>query len=198
SGMKRRRSTVAIDDRIRQELEQVSQVHDQLNLFEDVARRAGRRRRVRRTARVLIAISVVAGTGIAFVLLIHLFGGSRKVPATEPTPAAGPANGKIVFAGITESHQGQHLFMVNSDGTGLEQLTFGDDVLDESPDWSPDGTRIAFRRDDRQTLQSGIFVLDIARGAFTRIPDGVDPAWSPDRTKIAFDTVRERQRVIAV
>lgn len=68
-------------------------------------------------------------------------------------------------------------------GSGAaEYLTFNP-ALDRAPDWSPDGTRLAFSRDDV------IFVVN-ADGTGLRsfgIPGGTNPAWSPDGTKVAYD-----------
>jgi Tol biopolymer transport system component len=68
-------------------------------------------------------------------------------------------------------------------GSGtVEDLTFNH-ARDRAPDWSPDGTRLAFSRDDV------IFVVN-ADGTGLRsfaITGGTNPAWSPDGTKIAYD-----------
>lgn len=82
------------------------------------------------------------------------------------------------------------LFVVNSDGSGLVQLTEGENGED-FPDWSPDGSRIAFTE-----CCSGNF-----RHLLVMAPDGTNlqqltgdglgwdagaPAWSPDGSKILF------------
>ncbi|HKV89533.1 MAG TPA: prolyl oligopeptidase family serine peptidase [Candidatus Dormibacteraeota bacterium] len=60
---------------------------------------------------------------------------------------------------------------------------------DHSPEWSPDGRRLAFVSRVGPTDQ--LFVIDIASGGETRqlssVPDGISgPAWSPDGSRIAF------------
>jgi dipeptidyl aminopeptidase/acylaminoacyl peptidase len=60
---------------------------------------------------------------------------------------------------------------------------------DHSPEWSPDGRRLAFI--SRSGAADQLFVLDIAGGGVTRqlsaIPEGASsPLWSPDGTRIAF------------
>src|SRR5262245_31504202 len=77
--------------------------------------------------------------------------------------AAGPANGttpgrngRIVFA--ADLGLGAEIFTIKPDGTDLLQLT----ELDGSathPDWSPDGTRIAFLLEDH-----GIYVMNADGG----------------------------------
>jgi hypothetical protein len=75
----------------------------------------------------------------------------REVTNGEPitvtagsTPLADPdfsPDGQwIVFNSHTTP---QNLFLVRSDGTGLRQLTYGGQ-MDRCPQWSPDGSQIAF------------------------------------------------------
>jgi len=58
--------------------------------------------------------------------------------------------------------------------------------LDMHPDFSPDGTRIAFRRNYGN---SGLYVLDLVSGQETRLFAGnIDaPSWSPYGDEIVFD-----------
>jgi Tol biopolymer transport system component len=82
---------------------------------------------------------------------------------------------------------------MNADGSGVERLT---DLPwdEESPAWSPDGTRIAFIRVARDELLRDIYVMNADGTDVTRLfrdPDfsGVEVQrldWSPDGAKIAF------------
>src|ERR1700694_410019 len=59
---------------------------------------------------------------------------------------------------------------------------------DHSPEWSPDGRRLAFI--SKAGAVDQLFVLDMAGGGETRqlswIPEGAaNPLWSPDGSKIA-------------
>ncbi len=188
---------MAIDERIARELERAAPAEDVQHLFDGVLKRTRRLRVARRISRVALGLGVLGATAVAVAGLAVAFRGGSGTPVDGFTPSSLPANGAIVFSRPAGPHEGQHLFLVNPDGTGLRQLTFGL-VVDEAPDWSPNGTRIVFRRDDLQKRWSGLFVLDVASGTLDRVADGGDPAWSPDGTRIAFDTAQEGRCFIAV
>jgi len=70
---------------------------------------------------------------------------SEQGAETELTPGANPSlspdGSRLVFS-IQNGHH-WHLFMMNTDGSDLVQLTEGDSI-DVQPTWSPDGKWIAF------------------------------------------------------
>jgi len=87
------------------------------------------------------------------------------------------------------------LWVIGTDGldaTEPRELTRGE-VLDEDPDWSPDGATIAFVRIvyDNGEYRWQIMTVPAAGGEPTEVPS-VDadrleePAWSPDGTRLAF------------
>ena len=93
--------------------------------------------------------------------------------------------------------------VVNIDGTGNERLT-ENDLFDNFPVWSPDGTRIAFvsERDPWAPRMMGalvIYTLETAEITEIILPrairDGVamyPPVWSPDGNVIAFVAYEEK------
>ena len=110
--------------------------------------------------------------------------GATGTPLEAPTRlASADLRGKIVFAN-GDDHE---IYVMNADGTNPVKLT-NDPGYHGAPDWSPDGTRIAFH-----STRSGnydIYVMnadgsDVRRLTSNSVND-VCPAWSPDGSKVAF------------
>jgi Tol biopolymer transport system component len=117
---------------------------------------------------------------------------SHSVPPTETPSAAGPGEPWIVSqAGAGD---GDGLYLVRPDQSGWHLISGDLPAFSYHPDWSPDGTRIAFELGQDR---SEIWAMD---------PDGSEtivlapcpaatcnmlgsPAWSPDGTELAY--VRE-------
>ena len=82
------------------------------------------------------------------------------------------------------------IYVVNSDGTGLARLTTPrGNAEDHAPDWSPDGTAIAFVREDAKhgyhlfvMKPDGTSTRELAKAL--EYPD--EPAWSPNGAMLAF------------
>ena len=85
-----------------------------------------------------------------------------------PPPAWSPDGKKIAFSCYEQNHEqscceqnhGRNIFVVNSDGSDIQQLSTG--LYNKMPQWSPDGNRIAFVSDrdglgDAFTLMDSVF-----------------------------------------
>jgi Tol biopolymer transport system component len=120
--------------------------------------------------------------------------GLRRLAQSGQGPVWSPDGRKIAFvrggdpsSALTPN---QHVFTVNSDGSGKWKLARG-----FGPVWSPDGRKIAFVRQHAGSIDVGVMNADgsgqrtLTRSALTRsravgfIPQ---PAWSPDGRKILF------------
>lgn len=106
---------------------------------------------------------------------------SQPTSSATPTPPV-KSTGRILFSAIAPTASIASVYVMNADGSGRVNLT-GHKGGDE-PAWSPDGTMIAFVRDD------GIWVMNADGSAVTEIrhdPTMVVewPVWSPDGRQIA-------------
>lgn len=99
-----------------------------------------------------------------------------------------PPNGKIVYH---TGGAGANIATVNADGTDKRVLTSGG-YSDLYPEWSPDGTKIAFSSNRQGT--SSIYVMNADGSSVQRVTDdgGNDryPTWSPNGQEIAFESDR--------
>ncbi len=92
------------------------------------------------------------------------------------------------FADVMTDMNYSNLWLVGSDGSGHRPLTTGK-FLDNSPRWSPDGTRIAYMSNRDGMPQ--IYMHWVASGQTAAITNLTDPAtglsWSPDGSHLAFN-----------
>ena len=84
------------------------------------------------------------------------------------------------------------VYLMDTDGSNAVRLTTNS-AYEQSPYWSPDGTKLAFvseRNGDRE-----VYVMNADGTGQTNLTNATsswdsDPAWSPDGTKIAFASDR--------
>ena len=94
--------------------------------------------------------------------------------------------GRIVFTSFRDGNA--EIYVMDAHGRNQERLT-NHRAYDGYPDWSPDGTKIAFVS-NRDGARFQIYVMDIHGKNPIRLTDGPGekrhPDWSPDGGKIAF------------
>ena len=133
------------------------------------------------------------GAGLVVAVGLAATSGAVSAPATGSRLAADAAQGKSKIAFISRGPQRRPgLYVVSADGSGQRRLTGS--ALVRTPEWSPDGRRIAFEGmhscrspGARCGGTTGIYVVN-ADGSFRlRLARaGRAPAWSPDGRTIAF------------
>jgi TolB protein len=119
------------------------------------------------------------------------------------TPAWSPDGTRIVFIHAddfdveADRPVNQQVWVMNANGTNQHALTSDATVKDQVPDWSPDGSKIAYNANaagggqiwvmdsdgDNQHQLTGCAAADPTPCA---TGDDFGTAWSPDGTKIAF------------
>jgi TolB protein len=113
--------------------------------------------------------------------------------ATDAAQSSPPASvGSIVYSGSSDG-DGNHLFVVGSNGAGRRRLTSGS-TFDVGPTWSPGRRRIAFvsiQPDPTVTQpQQDIFMVSSDGTGRRRVLESSrveeGPSWSPDGRSIVF------------
>lgn len=139
-----------------------------------------------RALRSVCALLATAG------LLAGACGNSER--ALDPERLTlGPAN--VIAFGARDDDGGAPygLYLVRSDGAGLEKLT-EETGFTFFPRWSPDGSRLAYIVGSEGEERPGqLFVYDFATRTVTPVSDQALPSmlgpaasWSPDGTRLAF------------
>jgi WD40-like Beta Propeller Repeat len=155
---------------------------------------AGRRRVVALAAATLI---VVAGAASAFATAQGLFFGAGE-STWHSTPAWSPDGQAVAF--VSNRDGNPEIYAMNADGSGQTRLTDPSRLAsgaraasNDSPDWSPDGQRIAFAS-NRSALEAWRLYSMRADGSDVQpltdnpVPwhNERRPAWSRDGTKVAY------------
>lgn len=131
---------------------------------------------MRHATKIVLVTTLIAAASFA-----SLPGAHAAFPGT---------NGDIAFNRLT--HAQFDIWTVDADSTSTVRLTRTDRKNEDMPDWSADGTKIAYARCGLGELSNcDIWVMDDDGSNQTRLtttPDAQEtwPAWSPDGTKIAY------------
>ena len=119
-------------------------------------------------------------------LTSHPANDGRRSDGESGRPTVSPDGTKIAF--ISDRLGDGDIFVMNTDGTGLANLTQLDGH-ESHPNWSSDGTKITFESN------GDIYVMDADGSNQVMLDDqenfDLNPAFSPDGSKIAFATNRD-------
>ena len=178
---------MALDERLRRELEGAAQPADPSGLYEHLIRRRERRRIAQRVQTGLLAVVVLVGSVGGFYALTRIF---RETEETPPVASLTVSNGLIVFSREIPG-EGDQLFATTPEWPDARRLTPQGRAVYRSPDVSPDGRRIVVVH-EIPSFEPGLSVLAtllIEGGSPTWLTEPHvfrDPVWSPDGSQIAF------------
>jgi Tol biopolymer transport system component len=125
------------------------------------------------------SVRSVPVTGGKSTLLVG--GGKNDVEASFPTFSP---DGSALAVGCSGPGL-EGICIADADGTNLRELVSGPPVF--GPEWSPDGTRIAYTHAHtpiRATDNPRVFVVDVATGETTFVDEGIVDDWLDDHTLI--------------
>jgi Tol biopolymer transport system component len=168
----------------------------------------------RRLVTIGVALAVFSGAAL-FAWTAFRGSGPTSVPSNASSVAPNLAGGRILFSVRDNGDGSEDVYSMAPDGSDVLPLLTGS-ADDSGAVWSPDGTRFAFVRIDRNgpCTDSNIYVADADGSNQVQLtgdpedlqcdvpslpspaPDGIvsvatgvgedEPAWSPDGTRIAM------------
>jgi TolB protein len=129
-----------------------------------------------------------AGKDGLFVVAAAAGTPARITHGKDDSPDWSPNGRKIVFERymFRPNENGQTIFVVNADGSGVRQLTM--ELGQREPTWSPGGKKIAYLGWDDAAYEDGLYVMN-ADGPEQDViarPGGGDHDWSPGGGRIVF------------
>jgi TolB protein len=116
--------------------------------------------------------------------------------------AVAPDGARIAYVSQSGAYPTVQLMVMNADGGDQHPvLTYASRKQRKDPgrfifrpDWSPDGTRLAFGADDDDDGMISMLLIDLTNGQTQRlIEDGNSPAWSPDGRRLIYKPAGDRQ-----
>jgi TolB protein len=113
------------------------------------------------------------------------------------TIAVSPDGRLIAFSTFNEDPLyplASHLFVVNADGSGVRQLTFGP-FFDAHPSFSPDGGRIVFQRAEQTNPSFDLHSIGVDGSGPQQLTSGpvneLEPTFTPGGGRIVFVSDRD-------
>ncbi len=146
------------------------------------------------------------GTKVALILsksgspdlwVANLDGSGLRQLTHTPEPESSPCwspDSKTICLTSTKDGRAQ-LYTIPASGGELRRLATGGVVNCTEPDWSPDGTQIAFTRASGEFT---IYLVGAGGGDAKPITAGEDPSWAPNSRTIVFTRGRDGARRLSL
>lgn len=176
---------MALDERLRREMELVARPADPSGVYEELIRRKERRRIVRRIQAGGLAILVTAGTIGGFLALTRIFGdvGADRVVPLAPSAKA---NGSIAYT------DGSGIIVSAPDGSERRMIELTASGTAWHVTWSPDGSKLAFVVFDDPERSLWVMDADGSNVVEIATADNVGrPSWHPDNAHLTFAIERD-------
>ena len=141
---------------------------------------------------LLILVSAVAGLSVSAAAGRITFDDLYSMPRASD-PQISPDGRRILFVLLERDAVAEtgveHIWVMNSDGSGLRQLTRGE-AGESHPRWSPDGRTIVFESSRSGTDQIWVLPIDGGEASpVTRLHMGATGAeWSPSGGRLIFSS----------
>jgi uncharacterized protein (DUF885 family)/Tol biopolymer transport system component len=129
---------------------------------------------------------------------------TKNLDSLESEPAWSPDGSQIVFTSNRQTEENTftgrfNVYVMNADGSDQYLLTdFGGSNSD--PDWSPDGSRIAFQSTRDENFE--VYLINPDGSGLVNLTEHPasdhSPAWSPDGSRIAFVSDRDGNEEIYI
>lgn len=187
---------MALDERLRRELDEAGRPADPSGVYEELIRRHERRRGAKQLKAIALTVGVIAATVVGVVALSNVFEPSRTSPGDDPGPVPiGPfRNGRIAYS--LSASGGMELHTILPDGSG-DRVVPTPPGLPWLPAWSPDGSRLAVAIFPTGGGPRAIWVLDADGSKAMKVGSAGNvsvPSWSPDGSAIAYSATTSDRR----
>lgn len=172
---------MALDERLRRELEHLARPADPSDVYETVIRRRERRLLRRRAGAAAVALIVVAASVAGVVLLSRVIQPPRGRSAIQPVTPVAYTNGRLAYT------DGSQIVISNADGSDVRRIASPAPGTPWPIGWSPDGVHIAVAVFGDPTRS--LWVMDGDGSHPVQIASGRNvtrPSWHPDGMHLTY------------